>query len=145
MAYPLADTEYMSIQGKGSNPVRGQIRCVGEESDRFGEISAMISSMFGEGRAVTGDSVALRRRIEPLERRVSELCRAAVRISASLDPDTVLQEVVDSAPVLTGARYGLITTVDEAGPASRFVGSGVTAAQFRQLKAGPTGRGFRAR
>ncbi len=83
---------------------------------------------------MTDDSAVLRDRVEVLERRVSELSRAAVRIGASLDPDAVLQEVVDSARALTGARYGLITTVDEAGRPRRFVGSGVTEAQYRQLK-----------
>ena len=82
---------------------------------------------------MTDDSASLRDRVEVLERRVSELSRAAVRIGASLDPDAVLQEVVDSARALTGARYGLITTVDEAGRPLRFVGSGITAAQHRRL------------
>jgi len=84
-------------------------------------------------RAVTDDSALLRERIEVPARRVSELSRAAVRISASLDPDAVLQEVVDSARSLTGARYGLITTVDEAGRPRRFVGSGITPAKHREL------------
>ena len=83
---------------------------------------------------MTHDSASLRDRVEVLERRVSELSRAAVRIGTSLDPDAVLQEVVDSARALTGARYGLITTVDEAGRPRRFVGSGVTETQYRQLK-----------
>ena len=69
MVYPLADTGN-AIPPKITDP----IRCLGDESDRFGEISAMISSIFGEGRAVTGDSVALRRRIEVLERREREPC-----------------------------------------------------------------------
>ena len=85
MAYPLADTGN-AIPSKITDP----IRCMGEESERPGEISAMISSMFGEGRAVTGDSAALRRRIEVLERRAPQLSRAAVRIGRSLDPDAVL-------------------------------------------------------
>ena len=83
---------------------------------------------------MTDDSVVLRSRNEALERRVSELSRAAVRISAILDHDAVLQEVVDGARSLTGARYGLITTVDEAGRPRRFVGSGITAAEHRQLQ-----------
>ena len=83
---------------------------------------------------MTDDSASLRERVEALERCVSELSRAAVRISAILDPDAVLQEVVDSARSLTGARYGLITTVDEAGRPQRFVGSGITAAEHRRLK-----------
>ena len=80
---------------------------------------------------MTGDSVALRDRVGVLERRVSELSGAAARIGASLDPDAVLQEIVDSARALTGARYALIATVDEAGPPRRLVGSGLTAAEYR--------------
>ncbi|WP_419937890.1 ATP-binding protein [Candidatus Palauibacter sp.] len=83
---------------------------------------------------MTDDSATLGLRIEALERRVSELSRAAVRISASLDPDAVLQEAVDGARLLTGARHGLITTVDEAGRPLRFVGSGITAAEHRHLE-----------
>ena len=83
---------------------------------------------------MTDDSASLRERVEALERCVSELSRAAVRISAILDPDAVLQEVVDSARSLTGARYGLTTTVDEAGWPQRFVGSGITAAEHRRLQ-----------
>ena len=75
----------------------------------------------------------LQRRIEALQERVSKLCGAVLRISASLDLDTVLQEVVDSARALTGARYGVITTVDEAGRPQEFVGSGITPDEHRQL------------
>lgn len=75
MAYPLADAGN-AIPPKITDP----IRFIGEESDRPGEISAMISSVFGEERAVTGDSVALRRRIEVLKRRVSQLSSAAVNV-----------------------------------------------------------------
>ena len=47
--------------------------------------------------------------------RLSALSAAVLRISASLDEATVLREVVDSARALTGARYGVIATVDDAG------------------------------
>ena len=75
----------------------------------------------------------LQRRIEALQERVSTLCAAVQRVNASLDLDTVLQEVVDSARALTGARYGVITTVDEAGRPQEFVGSGITPDEHRQL------------
>lgn len=42
------------------------------------------------------------------------LAAATLRISGSLDPDTVLREAVDAARALTGARLGMIATVDEA-------------------------------
>ena len=75
----------------------------------------------------------LQRQIEALQERVSKLCGAVLRIGATLDLDTVLQEVVDSARALTGARHGVITTVDEAGRPQEFVGSGITPDEYRQL------------
>ena len=47
--------------------------------------------------------------------RISRLCAALARITASLDPETVLHEIVEGARALTSARYSMITTVDESG------------------------------
>ena len=77
--------------------------------------------------------------IEALRARISRLSAAILRISASLDPATVLQEVVDSARALTGARYGIITTVDGAGRPQDLVTSGFTADEHAQLAAWPDG------
>ena len=67
------------------------------------------------------------------------LSAAILRINASLDLTTVLQEVVDSARALTGARYGVVTTVDEAGQVQDYVSSGFTLEEHRQLAAWPDG------
>ena len=48
--------------------------------------------------------------------RLSRLSQASLRINESLDLDTVLQEVVDSARSLTGSRYGVLTTLDGPDP-----------------------------
>ncbi len=71
--------------------------------------------------------------IAALQERFSALCGAIQRISESLDLDTVLQEIVDSACTLTGARYGGITTIDEAGRLRRFVSAGLSEEQYRRL------------
>ena len=71
--------------------------------------------------------------IEVLRDRISKLSAASLRISASLDLDTVLSEVVESARSLTGARYGLIATIDGSGQAEDFVSSGFTADEHRQI------------
>ena len=73
-------------------------------------------------------------RIEALRERISSLCGAILRINASLDLETVLQEVVDSACALTRARYGLIITVDDAGEAGPYLVSGLTQEQLRRLE-----------
>ena len=72
---------------------------------------------------------------EPPKERISSLSSAILRIRASLDVGTVLHEVVDSARALTGARYGAITTVDEAGRPKDFVTSGFTHDEHREIAA----------
>ncbi len=68
----------------------------------------------------------------PLER-YSTLSAAILRISASLDLDTVLREAVAAARSLTGARLGIIATVDDAGAPGDFIVSGFTRDESREL------------
>ena len=68
-----------------------------------------------------------------LRARISALSAASLRISASLDLETVLNEVIDSARALTGARFGAIATIDETGTPRDFVTSGFTEAEHRRL------------
>ena len=81
----------------------------------------------------------LRREIEALRERISRLSAASLRISASLDLSTVLQEIAESARELTGARYGAIVTIDEAGQPEEFVTSGLSAEEHRRLVEWPDG------
>ena len=79
------------------------------------------------------------REIEALRERISALSAAILRISASLDVATVLQEAVDGARALTGARFGLIATTDDAGGVQEFCSSGFTPEEHRQLTEWPDG------
>ena len=81
----------------------------------------------------------LTQQIEALRARISQLSAAILRISASLDLATVLQEVVDSARALTGASYGVIVTIDETGEARDFVTSGFTPEERRRFAEWPEG------
>ena len=86
------------------------------------------------------DSGDQRRENEELRQRVTMLSAAILRISATLDLETVLAEVVESARGLTGARYGVIATVDEAGvPTSESVFSGLTPEEEQELVTWPGG------
>ena len=73
--------------------------------------------------------------MEVARERISRLSAAILRISASLDPTTVLREVVESARALTGARYGIITTIDESGQPADFITSGFTAEEHARFEA----------
>ena len=75
----------------------------------------------------------LRRENDALRERISRLSAAILRISATLDVGAVLREVVDSARALTGARYGVIATIDDAGRPQEFVSSGLTAEEHQRL------------
>ncbi len=74
-----------------------------------------------------------------LRARISALSAASLRINASLDLETALNEVVESARALTGARYGAIATIDDAGVPHDFVTSGFTAEEHRKLVEWPDG------
>ncbi len=61
-----------------------------------------------------------------LRERLSRLSAASLRINESLEFDTVLQEVLDSARVLSGASYGVITLFNDSGAVGAFLASGIT-------------------
>ena len=76
---------------------------------------------------------SLRRENAALRERIATLHAAIARISASLDLDTVLHEVVDGACALTGARHGLIAAVDPSGEPRDIVTSGLTPEEHRRV------------
>ena len=82
------------------------------------------------------------REIAELRDRLSRLSQASLRINESLDFETVLQGVLDSARSLTGARYSLITTLDQGGQVEDFLVSGLSADESRQLWELPEGLRF---
>ena len=83
------------------------------------------------------ESDDLKREIEALRARSATLNAAILRINASLDLDTVLGEVMESARALTGARWGALVSVDEAGVPQDFLTSGLTPQEELELAAWP--------
>ena len=69
---------------------------------------------------------------------MSRLGAAILRISAILDPDTVVREVAENARGLTRVPRGVVVTGDHGG-AAVFVGSGFTPDERRRLAAWPDG------
>ena len=82
------------------------------------------------------------REIAELRDRLSRLSQASLRINESLDFDTVLQGVLDSACSLTGARYGVITLLSESGRIQDFLYSGLTPEESRRFAEFPNGMLF---
>ena len=75
--------------------------------------------------------------IQALRDRLSRLSEASLRINESLDFDTVLQGVLDSARDLTSSRYGVFILLGDAGQMREFFGSGMTPEQGRKQWAEP--------
>ena len=71
----------------------------------------------------------LEREVEALRERLSRLCDATMRINESLELEVVLQGVLDSARALTGARYALISLVDDEEVPAECLTSGLTPEQ----------------
>ena len=80
--------------------------------------------------------------IGALRDRLSRLSDASLCINESLDLGEVLQGVLDSACSLTGARYALITTLDDSGQEEDFQASGLSAEESKQLWDMPEGPQF---
>ena len=84
----------------------------------------------------------LTRENEALRERLALMSQASLRINESLDFDTVLQEVVDNARVLTASRYGAITVLGDAGQTPHFIVSGMSKEEHQGLWDMPEGRAF---
>ncbi len=61
-----------------------------------------------------------------LRERLSRISKASLRINERPEFDTVLQEVLDSARLLSGASYGVITLFNDSGAVAAFLASSMT-------------------
>ncbi|MDE0221222.1 MAG: ATP-binding protein [Spirochaetaceae bacterium] len=77
--------------------------------------------------------------LEAQRQRTFALGAAILRLNAPPDLTTVLQEIIDSARALTGARFGVITTIDGADEVEDFVTSGFTPEEHAAFMAWPDG------
>lgn len=76
----------------------------------------------------------LKREIETLRERLAKLHLASLRINESLDARTVLQGILDSARSLTGAMYGVVTTLDESGRLEELLTAGLSPDEHHALR-----------
>ena len=79
------------------------------------------------------------REIKALRDRLSKLSEASLRINASLDYETVLQGVLDSARALTYARYGVMVLIDDTLGIGDLLSSGLTPDESNCLWTMPEG------
>ena len=75
--------------------------------------------------------------IDRLRSKLTALNEASARINQGRDYDTVLQEVLESARTLTGARYGVIAARDGAGEIETVFSAGITADEHEQMLSRP--------
>ncbi len=95
-----------------------------------------------EGGERLTQAEALQAQVGALYARLWRLSEAGLGINESLEFDSVLQVVVDSAREMTGARFGGIIVIDGSGHFERFVSSGMTPEEHRLLTELPGGPRF---
>lgn len=80
-----------------------------------------------------GELDELKQENQALRERLSKLSEASLRISESLDLETVLGEVAASARELTGAGCSGIVTMDGEGQMEDFITAGLAPEEYQQL------------
>ena len=88
----------------------------------------------GEDQTVAG--------MRALQDRLTRLSEASLRINEDLDYHSVLQEVTNSARLLTDARYAATTVLDQANRLEEFVTSGLTPEEHRHMEGLPQSAEF---
>ncbi len=112
-----------------------------EPADRLSS-PAEPSSTSRQNGVMSVERSHLLQNIESLRTRLSKLSEASLRVSETLDVNTVLKEVIDNARDLTGARYGALLTYDQSGGIQDFITSGLSAEEAERLKVLPKGLGL---
>ena len=123
---PAMDSKTSSVENPGDQVP--QLATTNAESCRNGNQSIEIDDLLQQ--------------IEALKNRLSKLSEASRQVSANLDVNSVLQEVIDNARYLTGARYGALLTYTQSGDIQDFITSGLSSDETRLLTTSPQGRGL---
>ena len=110
-------------------------------SDR-GTISEVVSNGRYSPSQHLSEIDELRQENQSLRSQLTKLSEASFSIIQSLDLDSLLQEVVESAGALTGARYAVLLTYDGAGNVNNAVTSGISAEQIKGIGYTPEGLGL---
>lgn len=84
----------------------------------------------------------LRSENDRLRSLLATLSQLGLQITSSLDLPTVLQQVVDAACELTGARYGALGVFDGDGRIQQFITHGISQAEREQIGDLPQGLGI---
>jgi nitrate/nitrite-specific signal transduction histidine kinase len=104
----------------------------------FGRAEAMERRIVEQNAMLRHAGETTRRQATQLE----ALHEAGLTLSAELALEVVLERIVNLARELTGARYGALAVVDEAGQIVRFLTQGLTDEERARLGQPPTGRGL---
>ena len=100
----------------------------GDSSGTIGHVQPQVAQPQARRRpgVLFKEAERLRQENKGLRDRLSRLSEASLRISQSLNLDTVLQGVIDSACSLTEARYGALVAFNDSGGIETLFTSGIT-------------------
>src|SRR6266545_2929158 len=127
-------------------PARHPRRCGSGSVVPTGDARSLMSLVPRRRHRSSQAEGALRSRwmaITPAEDRLRALFDATVALTSELSLDSLLQKLVETASMLTGARYAALGVIDEAGASlERFVTTGVGPETHAAIGDLPRGRGI---
>ena len=91
---------------------------------------------------VEEEAGSLQQELADQQERFSRLIQASSRITQSLDTKVVLDEVIESACSLTGARYGVLLTYNESGGVRDVFTCGMSSEEIESIEYIPRGTGL---
>ena len=117
--------------------------------DVFGNLASFIITIVLILAGTSLFSVLIFRRVESMQTRLTQqnqellaLHEAGLAVTGALDLQVVLQNVVNQARELVGARYGALTLIDEHHQVEAFLTSGMSAETRARLGGTPNGHGL---
>ena len=95
-----------------------------------------------QANAAITEAEALRKENDALKERLASLSEVSISISENLDAESILQEVINSAGKLTGARYGALLTFQPLGGVRDFYIFGLSQEERERMAESPQGLGL---
>ncbi len=145
MAAKTAAAIRAAVQGDLPVPLLVKVPCHSPDAVRWFDV-AIASRLAGDGSCL-GATVTIRLVEIPSaagvldERRLRGLIRVYAAVSGDLSLSTVLEQIVQSARELIGARYAALGVVGPNGTLEQFVQSGMSRQEVEQIGNLPEGRG----
>ncbi len=142
-ATPIPDLELVAEVAGEVADVQWHVRAHADEATASNDRARELLETLAQQAAIGLDRIAIRSDRARHERQQSDLVDAGLALSSERTLDGVLQQIVEHAMQLTGARYGALGVLEDGGTElANFVTVGISDEQRELIGELPHGRGI---